>query len=96
MQTDTKSIDGEILSPINCMTLKIVSIYFVVCMFLSVAANSYLVFKLISRYKCQKNATMRTKMIPPFNRFLLTLTIINLIATACVYPIVAISNYSCK
>lgn len=75
-----------ITSPIECYKLKIIALYCLILLILSLIFNSLLIL-VFMRYR---------KLLTTLNMFILTLTILNLIASIIEFSFVIPSNYSCK
>ena len=73
-------------SPVDCSTLKIISFYLAFIFMIGVLSNTTLIWILCS---CKR---LRTRL----NIFIITLCVINLIATLIEVPLVMISNYKCR
>lgn len=84
----TEVIDkfGGVQSPIDCWKLNIIATLVVVFLFLSVSANSTLLFTF------WQNKELRT----PLNLFIIAMTAVNLGGSLSEFTYIIVSNYSCR
>ncbi len=84
----TEAIDrfGGIISPIPCWKLNIAATFIVVMLFLSVSANTTLLFTFY------KHKDLRT----PLNVFVIAMTTINLFGSISEFTYIIVSNYACR
>ena len=73
-------------SPIECQKLNLISIYSVILFFFGILVNSTLIW-VYNQYDDVRRS---------LNRFIIVLTILNLIGCFVEMPFVIISNYLCK
>ncbi|RNA19352.1 melanopsin [Brachionus plicatilis] len=76
----------DVKSPVECYKLRIIAVYCLIIFFLSLTANSVLLWILIY-FKELRNS---------MNAFMLALSVCNLIGSLIELPMVVISNFNCK
>lgn len=86
MNNSNYTIDWfNIESPVNCIVLKIVAIYFTIILLLSLIFNMLVILVYI-----------RNKhLITPFNSIILSIVVLNLIGSIIELPIMILTNFSC-